>query len=255
MIPVTKKIICIDPGHGGADPGAVSLTGHEESDQTLAIAKAIRAREDWLPEVKFVYTRMEDKRLGDTPLEDVTARVELANSAKADLFVSIHLNADNARQGRGIETFHFRNQATGWDSPEGKRLAQVIQKATVKNTGLIDRGVKTAAFYVIRHTNMPAVLVEAGFIGGLPAEAELVVRPGYHAQVATGILQGIADCLGLVLEPPANWDPQAEVDRLLADGIINTPRDHKQSVTWGEFATLKNRERDKECGCKCQQNS
>ena len=252
---MSKKIICIDPGHGHPDPGAMTQAGHKESDQTLAMANAIRAREDWLPGVKFVYTRMEDKRLGDTPLEDVTARVELANSAKADLFVSIHLNADNARQGRGIETFHFRNQATGWDSPEGKRLAQVIQKATVKNTGLIDRGVKTAAFYVIRHTNMPAVLVEAGFIGGLPAEAELVVRPGYHAQVATGILQGIADCLGLVLEPPANWDPQAEVDRLLADGIINTPRDHKQSVTWGEFATLKNRERDKECGCKCQQNS
>jgi len=98
-VSLVAKLICIDPGHGHPDPGAVSQAGHKESDIALAIAKQIQAREDWLPGVKFVYTRLEDKRLAATALDDLAARVNFANSHKADLFVSVHLNADDARAG------------------------------------------------------------------------------------------------------------------------------------------------------------
>ena len=100
--------ICIDPGHGGKFPGAVSEDGrHLEKDNTLSIARAIHGKEPNLPGVQLAYTRLEDKHLGDAQLEDLAARVEFANAAGAELFVSIHQNADVQRRGYGAETYYY----------------------------------------------------------------------------------------------------------------------------------------------------
>ena len=166
---------------------------------------------------------------------------------------ALPIYADINRQGRGLETYCYGTMYQV--SKEGCRLAEAIHGRVLFNTDLLDRGVKRARFQVLVETKMPAVLIEAGFVGGDVAEALLVSQPEYHHVVARGILQGIADYFGLVFDPPVKWNPQAEVDRLLADGIINTPRDHKQPMTWGEYATLYNRERDRKGICKCQVNS
>ncbi|MCG8402697.1 MAG: N-acetylmuramoyl-L-alanine amidase [Firmicutes bacterium] len=226
--------------HGGRDPGAVSADGrHLEKDNTLSIARAIHGKEPNLPDVQFAYTRLKDKHFHEDPVEDLAARVKFANAGAADLFVSVHQNADKQRRGYGAETYYFG--AGNHFSVEGEKLAQAVQTALVRNTDLHDRGVKPTRFYVIRHTVMPAVLVEAGFIGGDPAEAEFVSRPETIGRIAEGIMMGIAEYLGIRYGPAPAWDPQAEIDTLLADGVINTPRKPEQVVNWGEFATVLNR--------------
>ena len=229
--------ICIDPGHGGDDPGAVPADGLPmEKDVALAIARAIHGKEPNLPGVQFSYTRMADKHFSEDPVQDLEARVSFANDIKADLFVSIHLNADEQRKGRGAETYHY------YDSVQGCELAAAVQSKLVQNTDLQDRGVKQAGFYVTKYTAMPAILVEAGFIGGDLNEAKYVTRPDTISKIAVGIMTGIGNYLGVEYGPakPA-WDPQGEIDQLIKDGIINTPRAPDQPVKWGEFATVVNR--------------
>ena len=223
--------VIIDPGHGGRDPGAIPVDGLPmEKDVALAIARAIHGKEPNLPGVQFAYTRLGDQTV------DLDTRVKFANDTKADLFVSIHLNADEQRKGRGAETYCYPG------SIEGQKLATAVQASLVWNTELRDRGVKQAEFYVLRNTTMPAILVEAGFIGGFPDEAKYVTRPETISKIAESILMGIAEYLDIEYGPvkPA-WDPQAEIDQLFKDGVINTPRAPDQSVKWGEFATVVNR--------------
>ncbi|MTI82572.1 MAG: hypothetical protein FH756_01475 [Firmicutes bacterium] len=188
-------LICIDPGHGGRDPGAVSKCGkYQENNNVLAIAKEIHVRKDDLPAVDFIFTRLVDGYFSANELADLQARCDIANSAGADLFVSIHQNGDINYQGRGIETFSMA------ETGEGRKLAKAIQDQLVKQTGLINRGLKTANWYVLRNTKMPAVLVECGFVGGDPEEAEYVSRPETLKLFADCILRGIADYLNIKLE-------------------------------------------------------
>lgn len=185
-------LICIDPGHGGRDPGAVSVCGkYIEKDNTLQIARSIHGREIQLPGVQFMYTRLDDVRLGDNANDDLLARAQKANEVEADLFISIHQNADTNRQGKGVEVYHYPG------SVEGERLAQAVQEQVVRLTCLRDRGIKTANFFVLRETNMPAILVEAGFVSGHPEEAEFVSQEGTLVKIAEGILLGVADYLGI----------------------------------------------------------
>lgn len=235
-----QKVV-IDPGHGGKFPGAISADGqHQEKDIALAIARRIHGKEPNLPDVQFAYTRLGDKHFSDDPVEDLAARVSFANNIGADLFVSIHLNADEQRKGHGAVTFYYSDSK--YSSVEGRKLAVAVQAALVQNTNLHNRGAKPARFYVIRYTSMPAILVEAGFIGGDPAEAKYVTRPETIKKIAEGIMMGIAEYLGIEYGPPRPaWDPQAEIDQLIADDVINTPREPGQPVNWGEFATVLNR--------------
>lgn len=243
---MTEKKIWVDPGHGHPDPGAVSTCGrYTEAANVLQITRAIHGMEPKLPGVSFGYSRLGNDRLipNDKAL-DLQERARRANEWGADIFISIHQNADINQQGRGLETYCYGNMYQA--SKEGCRLAEAIQGRVLFNTGLLDRGVKRARFLVLVETKMPAVLIEAGFVGGNPAEAHLVSQPEFHHVVARGILQGIADYFHLAFDPPAKWNPQAEVDRLLTDGIINTRREHTQVVNWGEFATVLNRIRGKQ---------
>ncbi len=112
-------------------------------------------------------------------------KVDRANAAGADLYVSIHNNGSVSRAARGTESFGSPKD------PEGRRLARLVHAAILARTHLPDRRVKTADFYVLRWSNMPAVLVEGGFITS-PRDAALLRQPAFRRRIALGIADGIA---------------------------------------------------------------
>jgi N-acetylmuramoyl-L-alanine amidase len=214
----SSALIAIDPGHGGADVGAVGLlpdsfptglperlrngkTVIYEKDVNLDIAQRL---DGWLRGRGFLtlMTRTQDLAGGDLPYRnvgaDLSARVRIANAAKADLFISIHANA-LTKKSTGTETFRFYS-ATG----AANRLAQSVHRQVVDRLQLPDRGVKRAGFYVLRNTKAPAILVESAFLSN-PKEAELLAQPGVRQQVADAVGTGLA--LHLADEPAASTRP------------------------------------------------
>lgn len=142
--------ICIDPGHGGSDPGAV-YKGRKESEDNLALAKEV-AKELRRHGVTVDETRSSDETAS---LRD---RSNFENKGSYDYFISFHRNAFKPEAAQGVETYTYLNA-----SAKAKGLAAKIQAALV-TVGFTNRGVKEANFHVLRETKSPAVLVEIGFI-------------------------------------------------------------------------------------------
>lgn len=174
--------ICIDAGHGGADPGAVNGKYHE-SDAALAIAKKVGAK---LKAVGYgvKYTRSTDKKV------TLDRRCDISNLYDADVFVSIHLNAAANPDASGIETWRYTNVGS-----RTKNLANNVQTELIAATGAKNRGVKTTTnFYVLKHTVASAVLVECGFISN-DAECKKLFSSTYQNQIANAIAKGIVAAL------------------------------------------------------------
>lgn len=222
--------VVIDPGHGGRDPGSIGPTGVQEKVVTLAVARQVAAILGQVADVKL--TRYGDVALGPTISADLSARAGVANQISADVFISIHCNAVMDRTAAGTETYHYPGSA------QGVRLADILQRRMVAALRLPNRGVKQARFAVLRETktNIPAVLVELGFLSNLTEEG-LLESPAFQAKAAQAIANGIAAYLGLSLPKTEHW-AQPDLDWLLNTGIINTPRTPEQPVTWGEFAAV-----------------
>lgn len=127
----------------------------------------------------------------DTPL---TVRTNLANSKKADIYVSVHANAFDAefneRDPQGIETFHYPN------SIQGKKLAEIIHKHLIQGTKQVDRGVKAENFHEVRETNMPSVLIEAEFMDNLDG-VKLLLSDSFRGECAVEIAKGICEYFGV----------------------------------------------------------
>ncbi len=220
--PKRKRLIVIDPGHGGKDPGASSPRGTREKDINLAaaleLARVLRERGDF----DVLLTREEDVFL---PLSE---RSELANSRSADLFVSLHCNAARGKGEHGFEVYSVSETATdpaaealaakenavleleGKD-PQGEMAKMILlamtktemlnesvalsalsEKAIGKRVDLAARGAKQAAFYVLRGTHAPAILVEMAFVSNPRDEAKLTSRR-FRRAMAEGVAAGIAD--------------------------------------------------------------
>ena len=145
--------ICIDPGHGGYDPGAVNHNvGVTEKALSLKIA-ALLGGELASRGYDVFFTRELDTFI---PLG---FRTKIANNEKADLFISIHLNAAADPAAQGIETWYYEG------SRESERLAAIVQRELKDQFLAKNRGIKsTRGFYVLKHTAMPAILVETGFM-------------------------------------------------------------------------------------------
>lgn len=171
-----RVVVAIDPGHGGADAGAVGIGGLREKDVVLPISKQVAQK---LQEkgVEVVFTRSDDLEV------DLAPRVELAERVNATLFVSIHANAISMSRPdvNGIETYYYQ---TGAD------LARSIHHSLLAVTGGPDRQVRPARFYVLRKTSMPAVLVEVGFVTGAE-DAPKLASPAYRSLLADAIAQGV----------------------------------------------------------------
>lgn len=169
--------IAIDPGHGGKDPGAIGPTGLKEKECALKIALKVGQMLK-KHNVKVIYTRTDDS------YPSLTQRAELANKAKADYFVSIHLNSSTSPSAHGTETFSFKRGTVG------EKLAQKIQSHLVKSIRLANRGVKQENLLVLKKTKMPAALVEVCFISN-PKEEALLKSEAFLNKAAEGISRGI----------------------------------------------------------------
>ena len=182
VVPVGRYRVVIDPGHGGPDPGAVGIGGLRETDVVLdvclQVARLLQARG-----VQVLMTRTTEVDV------DLPPRVALANSSRADAFVSVHANALSLYRPdvNGIESFYF--QEAGRPS---RNLAAALQQQMLSiSPGSPDRGVKPARFFVIRRTVMPSTLVEMGFVTGAldaPRLADAAYRRRMALALATGVL-------------------------------------------------------------------
>jgi len=213
------QTIVIDPGHGGKDPGARGQRGTEEKDITLKVALKLRDLLSRQPGVRVLMTRERDQFV---ELED---RAKFANEQGADLFVSIHVNSHPQRSVKGIEIYHFgeakdqralevaarengtplNSTGVGWeylvaDLLTSKKieasleLAWTAKEAMVTNLNghyaLVDHGVKTAPFYVLRFTSMPSILAEIAYISN-SAEEDLLRNGLFTTRVAEALMEGV----------------------------------------------------------------
>jgi N-acetylmuramoyl-L-alanine amidase len=221
--------IVIDPGHGGRDPGAHGHRGTEEKDITLKVGLKLRELLKKDPGVRILMTRERDVFV---ELED---RARFANGNEADLFVSIHVNSHPQRSVRGIEIYHFgeakdqralelaaRENGTplsstgmGWEYlvadllttkkiEASLELAWTTKEAMITHLNgdyaLVDHGVKTAPFYVLRFTSMPSILAEIAYISNA-AEEELLRTSTFVTRVAESLHEGVAAFLAASKQP------------------------------------------------------
>ncbi|UNK20595.1 N-acetylmuramoyl-L-alanine amidase family protein [Paenibacillus sp. N3/727] len=174
-----KKLVVIDAGHGAHDPGAIGVTQKKEKDFTLALALKVGKLLEKEQNIDVVLTRSNDTFL------ELKDRVKIANDLKADAFVSIHANSGPSAA-TGTETYYQREAS--------KSLANVLHKHIIGATGLKDRGVKNGNFHVIRETNMPAVLLEVGFLSNTNDESKLF-NTNFQNAVAESIVVGLKEYL------------------------------------------------------------
>jgi len=185
---VKNKVIVIDPGHGGTDPGAIGLNKAQEKDVTLAVALKVRAL--LLNEgATVVMTRSEDRDVfgpDASAVDELKARTTVANTRKTDIFVSIHADSSTSRSAGGTSAFYY--QKTRYDA----LLAKSLEAKMIAQGNLYERGVFPANFYVVKRTTMPATLVEMAFISN-PDEEKLLVNSDFQQKIARGIVDGIED--------------------------------------------------------------
>ncbi len=220
--PKKIKLIVIDPGHGGKDPGAISRGGLEEKFCNLDIAKRVKEKIEKRLGIKVVMTRDRDIFI---PLSE---RAQIANRLHADLFISIHNNSCNNSRLRGMETYFLSVARTSWaravearenaairfELPdtslaylrtvdlilhdlaqneflkESEDLAACIQEETAPLIRIPNRGLNQAGFYVLRGAFMPAVLVECAFLSN-PTEEALLRKGSFRDKIAEGIYRGV----------------------------------------------------------------
>jgi N-acetylmuramoyl-L-alanine amidase len=194
-LPLSGKIIYIDPGHGGPDGGA----GDEdalEKDIALNVSLMIR---DYLQEqgALVIMTREEDKDLAseDTKgysrrkVEDLHKRLNLINESEADLFLSIHLNSIPSPKWSGAQTFYNPKYE------ENKELSKAIQKEITRNLENTSREAKgLQSVYILKHAKKTGALVEIGFLSN-PEERSNLLDGDYQEKVAASIYQGVLNYL------------------------------------------------------------
>jgi N-acetylmuramoyl-L-alanine amidase len=190
-----KVKVVIDPGHGGSDPGAVSVA---EKSFTLEIARKIKeAGQIWAPELEIILTRESDVFMS------VQDRVKFANSTKAVAFVSVHINSrikKNAIQKQfEIESYYLNGLSVNSKAATLCRQCHwsllTLGQCPDLNVQIKDRGIKTAGFYVLKHTKMPATLLEIGFISD-EDDVVWLQNETNQKEVALRIVLGVRSFIG-----------------------------------------------------------
>ena len=176
-----RGTIVIDPGHGGKDPGAIAITGDKEKDIVLAVARSLAVKLQQRG-ARVVLTRGDDRFL------ELEQRSEIANRAKADLFVSIHADSAANRSAQGFTVYVSRGA-----SASSRHAADAIIRGLCA-TGLDNRGVRAADYRVLVRTNCPAVLVELGYLSNR-ADAAKLQNDAFQTRLADAICEGIGKVL------------------------------------------------------------
>lgn len=235
--------IMIDPGHGGADPGAVANGfGLREKDLTLTISKHINyfLLKDYEVDVRM--TREIDKTM------NLNERTDLANRIQVDYFVSVHINAGG---GTGYEDYIFVKLNDSSQSTQMREIIHIEIRKILDKYNIRNRGMKKANFAVLRETNMPAVLTENLFIDH-PEDQKLLKNEAFLKDISEAHASGIAKALGLSKKekpelvnpiPPNKVGGQPGIHRVLVEG--------NQVGAWGEMSyLLRNIEKAIDSGAK-----
>jgi N-acetylmuramoyl-L-alanine amidase len=248
--------IVIDPGHGGHDTGTIGPTGLMEKDLCLDVALRLgKIIEQRLPGADVVYTRSDDTFI---PLEE---RTNIANQAKADLFISIHANSSRDHAARGTETYYLnlkgsaeamevaaRENATAQEGvhelqdlvkkiartekiDESREFAEDIQDSLSKRIqksgkSMKNRGVRKAPFVVLIGADMPSILTEISFLSN-PADEQLLKKPEQRQKVAEGLYQGVASYLQSMNSVTVNLPAKPGVGRPSSTVAVEQSRNQK----------------------------
>ena len=185
------KLIVLDPGHGASDPGAIGPRGSYEKTLNLNLGLQVKTILEQAG-AKVVMTRQTDVDLSTPDMSDrdeLRARTMVANNRKADLFISIHHNSSANSDLTGTTTYYYHKSA--YDV----LLAQCLQSAMARGGGLDNIGIRTANFFVVKNTWMPAALLEIGFISN-PQEEQILSSPAFQQKMALAIVAGIDQFFG-----------------------------------------------------------
>ncbi|MEK4080420.1 N-acetylmuramoyl-L-alanine amidase [Solibacillus sp. FSL K6-1781] len=180
--PIKDRIIILDPGHGGKDPGAVN-SGSTEKAIVLKVGNLVKQK------LEANGAKVFTTRSGDT-YPSLQERVKFTKDKFGEVYVSIHVNSATSTSAKGTETYY--SITTGDQYEEDKKLATYINNEIVKNADMKNRGVKEAQYYVTRNMIIPSVLVELGFISNAEDRKKLI-NDKYVEIYAQSIYNGIVD--------------------------------------------------------------
>ena len=183
---IKDKIITLDPGHGGSDPGAIGASGLKEKQITLEIS--MRVKELLEKEgAKVFMTRTTDKDVYAPNASDraeLQARVNVAEKHNSDLFLSLHINSSVNKSVGGFSSYYYPK------TDNDLKIAKTIQDKFAKNFGVDNLGVRQANFYVVKRCSMPATLLEMCFISN-PKEEKLMKSKWFQKKTARLIVEGV----------------------------------------------------------------
>ncbi len=183
------KIIALDAGHGGSDTGAIGPTGVTEKGVTLRVAKALQkllqAEGATVLMTRTTDTEVSPKKVNASDVEELQARCDVGNDGNADIFISMHMDSFTNSTPSGTTGYYYTK-----GSKASQRLAQYVSEGVVTALGTGNRGTKSCNFYVVKHTDMPATLVEMAFISNDKEEKLMNSEAGIN-RAAEGILNGL----------------------------------------------------------------
>jgi N-acetylmuramoyl-L-alanine amidase len=187
FMPLSNKIIIIDAGHGGWDPGKIAQDNILEKDLNLKVAKKVQ---QYLEQsgAFVLMTRTKDEALGNIKVIDMKTRREITDASQADMLISIHQNAHTKKSANGAQVFYYNN------STSGKRLAEAIQEQIKKNTDQNQkRSAKTnSSYYILKNIKIPSVIIECGFLSN-DNDLEKLINDDYQNKISWAIYLGIID--------------------------------------------------------------
>lgn len=194
--PGDRYTVVLDAGHGSPDGGAVGPAGTLEKDINLAVVLKLQEVLESRG-ASVILTRESDSGIYDDDsatihekkVSDMNNRLKIINNSKADLFISIHMNAFSDKKSNGLHVFFSRNH------PEAEQMAELVQERISEITGAKTHAVKTAAssLFLMKNPVPPAILIECGFITN-EQEEKLLSTDEYQAKIAYAIADAVDKC-------------------------------------------------------------
>ena len=188
-----EKVIVIDAGHGGKDPGTIGFSGNYEKDINLDISKKLKEKLK-SNGYKVILTRDNDEYV------DNLLRAKLANKKRARVFISIHGNAmENNSSTNGVQVLFYPNRESTIGDLNNNELAQIMMNSLINGTGANDKGIiEREDLIVLNQTKMPAIIVECGFLSN-ENEEKLLLTDDYQNMIVDSIIEGLEEYFSLNL--------------------------------------------------------
>jgi N-acetylmuramoyl-L-alanine amidase len=179
--PLTGRIVTVDPGHGGSDPGMVGVK-HKTYEKDLNLSTSLYLKE----ELEKLGAKVVMTRTKDDEKPELSQRVRIAEEAGSDAFISVHYNS-SPKKVSGTLTFYYSQQ-------DDRKLARAVESELAKGIGLKSNGIAYGNFHVLRENDVPAALVELGFLTNEKDE-EIARTEEYQRAAAAAIAQGLVNYL------------------------------------------------------------